>query len=320
MSTRRAIGTVTYVKGNTVLAFGHPFYLAGETNMPMYVGYITHVMSTGSARFKLGMPYKRVGTLTKTAAHAVAGELGKDPHTIPFTVNYGDATRGPRRKLSFRLVNHPMLHRQDLGAPDGRRVARRHASGRRRLRTRHLHRHLPHHHRHPGHHPPAEIAPVACHIFLYALPNMLRCLPATIPYGPVAHQRRDVSISYNPEPQTAVIERVVPDRQVAHPGETVNLAVSYRPFGKPVETKTVAVTVPPYLHRIADAGGGHRRRRDGPLRKVLLTSPVYPEEGVRGVTRWLTAELPTMICSWRTSSPRRRWRCAGSCCRISRRR
>ncbi len=42
-----AIGTVTYVKGNTVLAFGHPFFQAGRTNFPMYVGYITHVMSAG---------------------------------------------------------------------------------------------------------------------------------------------------------------------------------------------------------------------------------------------------------------------------------
>ncbi len=284
-----AIGTVTYVKGNTVLAFGHPFDLAGETNMPMYVGYITHIMNTGISAFKLGMAYKRVGTLTEDRQHAVAGELGKDPQTIPFSVTYGDATRGPRRKLSFRLVNQQMLtpiyaSRIGIVLPAvyassdtlfefGTFTAAcsivTDTQGTLRL----------------------EDSTMNATILLNALPNMLAFCQHN-PYSPVNVKRVDVSISYSPQPQTASIERVVPDRQVAHPGETVNLEVSYRPFGKPVETKTVAVTVPPYCSEsmmlVAVTGTG----RDVKFLNKYLFPPAYPEEGAGGVLRWLSEYVP----------------------------
>jgi len=282
-----AVGTVTYVKGDTVLAFGHPFFLAGNTNMPMYVAYITHVLSSAHASFKLGMPYKRVGTLVQDRYHAVVGELGKDPHTIPFNIYYGDTTRGAQRKLSFRMVDHPVLtpvfgYRLGVLMPGmlasaDMPFARGTYTASYSVAT-------------------DTLGTIRQQSTCASLQSVCRALPHVLavcqdnPYAPAAITGVNVFISYNPAAQIAFIERVVPDRQIAHPGETVNLDVTLRPYGKALETKRVSVTVPLYTNDplmlvavTSGAGDGIRQ---------LLTPPFYPEEGLKGMVRWLTSEIP----------------------------
>ncbi len=236
----------------------------------------------------MGMPYKRVGTLVQDRFHAVIGELGKDPHTIPFTVDYRDASRGLKRRLAFRLVNDPnftpkIAARLGVGLPgelasESPELEHGTFTGSYAIST-------------------DSLGTIRQQSTTQGINNFLDSLAPVLavcqdnPYGPVAVTGVHIDFSYNPQPQSAFIERVVPDRQVAHPGDTVNLDITLRPYGKAEETKRVAVTVPPYtndpLLLLAVTSGG----AGGPIRQQL-TPPFYAEEGVKGMVRWLTAEIP----------------------------
>src|SRR2546430_13363212 len=58
-----AIGTVTEVLGDRVLAFGHPFFSEGEVSLPMGSGYIHTVIANLMNSFKLGSATGMQGTL-----------------------------------------------------------------------------------------------------------------------------------------------------------------------------------------------------------------------------------------------------------------
>src|SRR5262249_36066750 len=49
-----AIGTITAVDGDRVLAFGHPFFLTGPTRLPMSTAEIVAVIPNLESSFKIG--------------------------------------------------------------------------------------------------------------------------------------------------------------------------------------------------------------------------------------------------------------------------
>ena len=63
-----AIGTVTYVDGDHILAFGHPFMNAGNTGYFMHNSYIFTVIPSTDTPFKLG------------SVGAEIGEINQDTH------------------------------------------------------------------------------------------------------------------------------------------------------------------------------------------------------------------------------------------------
>ena len=59
-------GTVTYVDGDKVLAFGHPMFNVGEIYLPIATAEVHTFMSALSSSFKIASPLREVG-------HAGAG-------------------------------------------------------------------------------------------------------------------------------------------------------------------------------------------------------------------------------------------------------
>lgn len=78
-----AIGTVTYVDGDRVLIFGHPFFQSGAVRLPLSTARITTIMGSLDTPFKLGVPGTPVGTATQDRRAAVAGRLGASPSLMP---------------------------------------------------------------------------------------------------------------------------------------------------------------------------------------------------------------------------------------------
>jgi hypothetical protein len=105
-----AIGTVTWVKGDRFLAFGHPFMGSGKTAMPVANADIVTTVASASGSFKMGQPTAAVGSLSDDRLHAIAGTMGATPPMLPLTVHVD--TAGPRaradakRDLSFRVFQH----------------------------------------------------------------------------------------------------------------------------------------------------------------------------------------------------------------------
>jgi len=81
-----ANGTVTYVDGNKVYAFGHPNLTAGPTDVPMSAGYVISLLPNVQNSFKLAVPLDVVGAFQQDRSTGIAGTLGATSKMIPVSV------------------------------------------------------------------------------------------------------------------------------------------------------------------------------------------------------------------------------------------
>jgi hypothetical protein len=114
-----AVGTVTYVDGSTVWAFGHPLDGAGRRSLLLQDAYVYTVVnnpidSEQTTSYKLAAPGHDLGTLTNDAPSAVVGRLGALPERFPLRVSATD--------LDSRRVVHENVEIADetaVGQPTG---------------------------------------------------------------------------------------------------------------------------------------------------------------------------------------------------------
>lgn len=106
------IGTVTWVKGDRFLAFGHPFLETGISDMPVGNADIVLTVAAKSGSWKMGQAVSINGHLTDDRLHAIAGTMGEAPTTIPMRVRL-NLQSGPRadknalQEFNVRLSRHP---------------------------------------------------------------------------------------------------------------------------------------------------------------------------------------------------------------------
>jgi len=86
-ATLAASGTITDIKGDTVIGFGHPFLGEGTCNYPMAGGYIHTVMPLRTLGFKLASPNEINGTIISDVSSGIAGIIGQEPEIINLKVN-----------------------------------------------------------------------------------------------------------------------------------------------------------------------------------------------------------------------------------------
>lgn len=98
-----ATGTVTYVDGDRVYAFGHPLYNLGPTQFPMTRADVQVVLPSLMSSSKLASFGEVVGTVQQDRATAIAGRMGTMPSLIPVTVTL-NSDRGPSRTFNFGVV------------------------------------------------------------------------------------------------------------------------------------------------------------------------------------------------------------------------
>ena len=94
-----ATGTITYVDGDRVLGFGHPFLSMGAIDFPMARSEIVTILPNLAASFKLANTGPVVGSLTQDRAFGVVGYLGRKPDLVPVTIHL-DSAQGPK---TFRV-------------------------------------------------------------------------------------------------------------------------------------------------------------------------------------------------------------------------
>jgi hypothetical protein len=81
-----ADGTVTYVDGTHVYAFGHRFVDAGTTDLPFARADVLALLPAINSSFKISTPREWVGTMVSDRATAIAGEIGRHARMIPVTI------------------------------------------------------------------------------------------------------------------------------------------------------------------------------------------------------------------------------------------
>jgi hypothetical protein len=99
-----AIGTVTEVIDDHVLAFGHAFYGEGKVDYPMANAYVHTVVKSLSSSFKLGSSGVVLGGLKQDAYVGILGKTGNRPKMIPVTVTVRDKRTDRVHKYEYEVV------------------------------------------------------------------------------------------------------------------------------------------------------------------------------------------------------------------------
>ncbi|MBU6391801.1 MAG: hypothetical protein KGQ83_06135 [Planctomycetes bacterium] len=100
------VGTVTYIEGDTVLAFGHPFLQTGNTDIPMASAYVYTILSSQSNSVKMASPLEVVGRISQDRRAGIAGTFGEMPHMIPCRI---EVEGSQKLKYDFEIVDNKLL-------------------------------------------------------------------------------------------------------------------------------------------------------------------------------------------------------------------
>ena len=104
-----AVGTVTYVDKDKVVAFGHPFDKRGSTGYFMNNSSIFTVVKSMDSGFKLGSLGREVGVITEDRGAGIAGTVGVFGKGVPVRMQLRDLDRGIERNAAVTVVESPKM-------------------------------------------------------------------------------------------------------------------------------------------------------------------------------------------------------------------
>jgi hypothetical protein len=113
--TLAATGTVSYVDGDKVIAFGHPMMGLGTISLPMARAEIVTILPSNQSSLKVANTGGIIGTMDQDRLSAVAGRLGAGPAMIPVKITVNQAGEAPRT-LNFQAARHPQLTALAVGS------------------------------------------------------------------------------------------------------------------------------------------------------------------------------------------------------------
>ena len=105
-------GTVTYVKGDTVIGFGHPMFGSGELQFPMTTGIVHTILASIARSSKVGSGGKLIGALLQDRDSCVVGRVGPEfvqkVKMIPVTVRVVNAKEKIDQIANVEIVNNKL--------------------------------------------------------------------------------------------------------------------------------------------------------------------------------------------------------------------
>jgi hypothetical protein len=82
-----ADGTVTYIDGKRIYAFGHRFLAVGSTALPFSRSEVLALLPVVTTSFKISQPKEMMGAITQDRNTAVSGELGLIAAMAPVSIS-----------------------------------------------------------------------------------------------------------------------------------------------------------------------------------------------------------------------------------------
>ncbi len=104
-----AIGTVTYVDGDHMVAFGHPFMDRGGSSYFMHNSYIFTVVPSHNVPFKLGSVGAMIGEINQDRGAGISGISGLIPESVRLHSSVFDEDTGRRGDLNVRIIQNENL-------------------------------------------------------------------------------------------------------------------------------------------------------------------------------------------------------------------
>jgi hypothetical protein len=103
-----ATGTVTWVEGSSVLAFGHPFLSMGPVDMPMADAEVLTVLPSVFRSFKLAATGQTLGSISQDRSTGILGTFDSRAPMVPVQVRLSSEDI-PTQTFHFQVVHNSML-------------------------------------------------------------------------------------------------------------------------------------------------------------------------------------------------------------------
>ncbi len=287
-----ALGTITHVDGDRVLAFGHPMFQAGAVDLPMTTAEVLTVYPSQNISFVIGRAALPVGHITRDQLAGIAGRVGPESSLVPMTVRI-HGLDGATRDYGFEIVRNKFFLSQFVGIlAVNSFTAEEKAFGdatldldiavdladSTRLRVRDVIASA----QAPASLAEAVSAPVTALLF--------NDLP------PVDVRRVAVEIRTRPEIAAAEIDEVIVDREEIEPGESIRATVFLNPRAAPRRAIELTIPVP------ADAEPGPA------LLRFCSADEAARFESERAPRRFAPADLAQLVTLVEEGSGRQRMR------------
>ncbi|MBN2209135.1 MAG: hypothetical protein JW759_07550 [Candidatus Coatesbacteria bacterium] len=103
------MGTLTYMDGDTILAYGHSSFGGGSVSYPMCSGIVHAGLPSYWDSFKITSASQPLGVITQDRYPAIAGKIGAKPDMLPTDVWLTDADSGKTRKFHFDIIRNRLF-------------------------------------------------------------------------------------------------------------------------------------------------------------------------------------------------------------------
>ncbi len=98
-----AVGTVSLIEGEKVLAFGHPMFQSGETYAPVSTAYVHTVIPSAMSAFVMGSAVKEIGSLVQDRQSAIMADTGLRSPTVPVDISITSGTDKHKETGTFHV-------------------------------------------------------------------------------------------------------------------------------------------------------------------------------------------------------------------------
>lgn len=233
------VGTVTYVEGNTVLAFGHPFLQTGNADLPMASAYVYTVLCSQSNSVKMASPVEVIGRICQDRKSGIAGVLGESAPMIPCRI---EVEGSQKLTYDFELADNKLLTpslilmtAQSAVLSTERKVGEKSVNVKLSARIE-------------GYEKPVVIENVFYELdqSWFSLNHIVQPFAMIInnQFQEVRVNRIDLNIKLLDIRKTAYIESIGVDKKQVKPGDTLQVDVSLKPFTGESFLQTVMMRIP----------------------------------------------------------------------------
>lgn len=239
-----ALGTVTYVEGDKMVAFGHPFVQSGNSNYFLTNSEIYTTIDSLESGFKIGTTGAPIGVVNQDRSSGIAGVVGKFPRTIPMTVNVHDRQSGIDKTYHIQTIHNEKLSPAFLTAALCNAIDKtidRKGAGTASVDFAIAARNMPGDvfERENMYYSASDIVSGASDEFGMMIASLMNNRFRALDIMSI---KADIDIDENR--RTATILEATADKKEAHPGDTVNFKVKLRPYRGEDIVEDVPYTVP----------------------------------------------------------------------------
>ncbi|MDA0323223.1 MAG: hypothetical protein O2923_10990 [Verrucomicrobia bacterium] len=240
-----AVGTITHIDGDRVLAFGHPFFSGGAVRAPAVVAEVHAVMSSLARSFKLASGGAEIGAMIGDWQSCIVADTTLRAHMIPLALAVANESTEHLHRYEMEVMDNQMFTPYLLASATAQAIASATGSSEDTtvrvsmsitLADRTLKR------RNTFFNPGGGVYSYQTLEPLFMIFNS--------PFGPPGVKGVEIDIRAELGRHTAELRRATFGRTSVRRGTRVPLLVELKPYGGPLVTQRVEIDVPAHARSL----------------------------------------------------------------------